>query len=117
MQFNSVRSTILSDGDSISGRVWLLGIVLTPIFTARSQTPPNLRIDGTIRFWNGTSATGDPLVEVPVTIVDDYPAGIGFNYIEHGGYMLFPDGLIVGKTASTGDPLGSDTSLSVYYQV
>ena len=117
MQFKSIRSTILTDGQSIVGRVWLLGIVLTPIYSA-VDSPLGLKINGTIRLWNGTSDSGDPLVEVPVTMANGYPAGLGFNYVEHGGYMLFADGLYVGDTTATGDdPLGTDTSLSLYYQV
>jgi hypothetical protein len=115
MQFNSVKSTTLVNGGSIAGRVWLLGLTVTPIYTATSTV--QLEVNGTIKLHNGDSS-GDVLVEVPVTMTEGYPAGMGFDYVEHGGYLVFPDGLYVAQSTVAGDPLDTSlTSFSVFYQV
>jgi len=120
MQFNSVRSTILSNGGSISGRVWLLGISLVPIYQGGGGSAAlEVKVGGTIKLSTDSTSV-DPLVQFPVTMTDAYPAGVGFSYIEHQGYVLFPNGLYVTQTTASSkeSPLDTSyTSFGVYYQV
>jgi hypothetical protein len=120
MQFNSVRSVELANNGSISGRVWLLGFSLVPIYTGGGGSAAlEVKVGGTIKI-STSSTSADPLVEFPVTMTDAYPAGLGFSYIEHQGYVLFPNGLYVTQTTASSKESPLDTSytkFSVYYQV
>jgi len=112
--FNAVRGKVLVDGNTISGRVYVLGLSVVPAYDPGGVTL-GIKVDALVKLYNGSSATGDPLIQVPVVMTEGFPTDMGFDYIEHGGYALFPDGLYVAISASTG--LVDDISLSVYYQV
>jgi len=115
--FNAVRGKVLVDGDTISGRVYVLGLSVQPTYAA-AESPLAEKVDALIQLKNGSDDTGDVLIEVPVVMMNAYPAGIGFDYVEHGGYVLFPDGLYTDLTFTT--PVSGGTAFmafSVSYQV
>ena len=112
--FNAVRGKVLVDGDTISGRVYVLGISVQPIYTPGSIAA-TVGVEAIVKLRNGLVDTGDVLIEVPVKMMKGFPAGIGFDYAEHGGYVLFPDGLYTDFTFTTGDT--DDMAFSVSYQV
>jgi hypothetical protein len=112
--FNDVRGKVLANTDTISGRVYVLGLSVVPTYYPATETL-GIKVDALVKLYNGSSATGDPLIQVPVVMTEAYPTDMGFDYVEHGGYVLFPDGLYAAISASTGAV--GDISLSVYYQV
>jgi len=111
--FNAVRGKVLVDGDTISGRVYLLGLSVQPTYAAGTST--TTAVEAIVKLRNGLVDTGDVLIEVPIKMQKGYPSGIGFDYVEHGGYVLFPDGLYTDFTFTTGDT--DDMAFSVSYQV
>ena len=113
--FNAVRGEVLANTDTISGRVYVLGLSVVPTYYPATETL-GIKVDALVKLYNGSSATGDPLIQVPVVMTEAYPADMGFDYVEHGGYVLFPDGLYTEIPTPTTGAVG-DISLSVYYQV
>lgn len=111
--FNAVRGKVLTDGETISGRVYVLGISVQPIYSG--QAPTATAVEAIVKLRNGLVDTGDVLIELPIKMQKGYPTGIGFDYAEHGGYVLFPDGLYTDFTFTTGAT--ADMAFSVSYQV
>ena len=112
--FNAVRGKVLTDEDTISGRVYVLGLSVQPAYDAAGDAAA-VKVGGLIQLKNGSDDTGDVLIEVPIVMMEYFPAGIGFDYVEHGGYVLFPDGLYVDITLTDDNP--DDMAFSVSYQV
>tara|TARA_R100001163_G_scaffold65335_1_gene62167 strand:- start:1679 stop:2035 length:357 start_codon:yes stop_codon:yes gene_type:complete len=118
MFFNSVKQGSFVNTNTISGRTYVLGLKVMPVYTP-AESGSGTKVEGTIVLKNG-SASGDTLIEVPVTMATYYPADIGFNYVEHDGYVLFPDGVYVTETFADAAKKPLDTSLTsftIIYQV
>ena len=90
-----------------------MGISVQPTYSG--QAGKATAVEAIVKLRNGSDDTGDVLIELPIKMQKGYPSGIGFDYAEHGGYVLFPDGLYTDFTFTTGDT--DDMAFSVSYQV